>query len=406
MKKCTLSVSILALSMLSSVALASEDASPSLDAAVAKVIAAYQTTSAMTVDTTLTLKLDTEKINETFSTRFDAEGGLEITTPNFTFVADDGYVFVTISGLDNVVLRRPIGEGPAKTMASIFGTDEVVPWDVALRLQKAPADWISRMTFGLMPECSFTSVESGTMPGSDMPTTVLEITSSRGSGRLYTDPTSGVIHSLVASITNPSGPEELKTQLDIRIDTTLPSSLTPEITFDPKGRKIVESIEDMLPKEPEQAPALGVAPDFTAAQLDGLDVTLSSLRGRIVVLDFWATWCGPCRKGLPLVQEFADWAKEHHPDDIVVYAVNVWERGSTQSVIVQRVKDYWSQNDFTMPTLIAYGNMLTNNYKISSIPVTVVIDRGGDIAAMHRGYSSSLLDVLKAEAKRLVATEQ
>ncbi|MCH2149164.1 MAG: hypothetical protein MK095_06995, partial [Phycisphaerales bacterium] len=200
MLKCMLFLFVLA--MWPSGVLASEDDPSPIDAAVAKVIAAYQAKSAMTVDTTLTLVLDTEKISETFSTRFDSDGDLEVTTPNFNCISDDGYISVTISGLDAVVLRRPVGEGPAKTMAAIFRTDEVVPWDVALRFQKTPGDWISRMTFGLMPDSSFTGVSTGVMPGDDAPAMVLEITSSRGAGQLYVDPDSGLVHALVALISN------------------------------------------------------------------------------------------------------------------------------------------------------------------------------------------------------------
>ena len=106
--------------------------------------------------------------------------------------------------------------------------------------------------------------------------------------------------------------------------------------------------------------------------------------------------------GLPLVQKFADWAGEHHADDIVVYAVNVWERGSSQSAIDQMVEAFWTKNKFTMPTLISYSRKITQDYGVTGIPVTVMIDRDGKVAKQHRGYSPALFDQLKAEAETLL----
>ena len=67
----------------------------------------------------------------------------------------------------------------------------------------------------------------------------------------------------------------------------------------------------------------------------------------------WATWCGPCRKGLPLVQKFADWAKDK--DDVVVYAVNVWERGEDEAAIIEKIDAFWTKEKFTMPTLMSFA---------------------------------------------------
>ena len=82
--------------------------------------------------------------------------------------------------------------------------------------------------------------------------------------------------------------------------------------------------------------------------------------------------------------------------------MNVWERGNSQSAIDQMVESFWEKNKFTMPTLISYSRKITEDYRVSGIPVTVVIDQDGKIAVQHRGYSPALFDDLKSEAQKLL----
>ena len=81
-----------------------------------------------------------------------------------------------------------------------------------------------------------------------------------------------------------------------------------------------------LGQQPPQPVKVGeTAPTFTLATLNGEEISLADLKGQIVVLDFWATWCGPCRKGLPEVQKVVDWiAAEKLP--VKVFAVDVMGR--------------------------------------------------------------------------------
>ena len=370
-----------------------------------KVTDAYTAKQAMVVQSAVSIELSGQKNQEEVTTRFAADGDVEIIAPNFTVVAQDGYFYMTIRGVDGFYLRRPLGDGVAKTMADVFMTEDVVPCVLQVRAGGEISSWVPQMTFGLFPEPTITGLttEEHDIDGVKTTMDVIEMTSARGAGILWIAQATGLIHSMQAAVSSATGPKELQATLKVSIETDTMDALKPAITFDPGTRTMVESIEDMLPKQPEAA-ASNIAPDFTLPQLDGPEVTLSSLRGKIVVLDFWATWCGPCKRGLPLVQQFADWAGEHHADDIVVYAVNVWERGSSQSAIDQMIEAFWERNKFTMPTLISYSRKITQDYGVSGIPVTVMIDREGKIAKQHRGYSPALFDQLKAEAETLLAT--
>jgi thiol-disulfide isomerase/thioredoxin len=118
-----------------------------------------------------------------------------------------------------------------------------------------------------------------------------------------------------------------------------------------------------LPKE---------APGFVLQDLDGEPVALDSFKGRPVVLNFWATWCGPCRTEIPSFVEFA----EENPD-IVVLGVAV--DGSSSEL-----KAAAKQLGITYPVLLATQEIKTA-YGVSTLPTTVVIDPEGEVSTAHTG---------------------
>ncbi|MBI5060181.1 redoxin domain-containing protein [candidate division KSB1 bacterium] len=135
------------------------------------------------------------------------------------------------------------------------------------------------------------------------------------------------------------------------------------------------------------------APDFTVNGLDGKDVKLSSLRGKVVILDFWATWCGPCRKTMPLLDKFYS---ESRPAGVEVFGVNVWERGGTGGV-----KPFVEERGIHFPILLGTDE-IARNYGVQGIPTLVVIDKNGKIAYRHVGYDPSLGESLEWQTKELL----
>ena len=131
---------------------------------------------------------------------------------------------------------------------------------------------------------------------------------------------------------------------------------------------------------PEAAFEVGnEAPDFTAARLSGDEIALSSLRGNVVVLDFWATWCGPCVRALPEVQKIAN---EFESQGVIVLGVNQ-DQGANA---LQLVKDFVSKNEITIDHFLDSRNTIGNLYKVSAIPTTVIIDANGIVRTYEVGF--------------------
>jgi thiol-disulfide isomerase/thioredoxin len=123
-----------------------------------------------------------------------------------------------------------------------------------------------------------------------------------------------------------------------------------------------------------------VAPlDYSLKDMDGFDVSLASFKGKVILINFWATWCGPCKAEIPdLVQ-----LQAQYPDDLVVLGVSVDDTAS-------QMRPYADQYGMNYPVLVANGR---DDFKdaygpLWGIPVSVIIDRDGFIRIRHAGLGT------------------
>ncbi len=122
-----------------------------------------------------------------------------------------------------------------------------------------------------------------------------------------------------------------------------------------------------------------VAPDFTLQALDGSTFRLSEQRGKPVVLNFWATWCGPCQNELPAIQK----AAEHFGDDVVFAGVDQGEKAE----VVQSFADKLGLT-FTIP--MDADGAIGYNYGVQGLPTTFFIDRNGVVQSLWMGEMNSV----------------
>ncbi|MDR1196147.1 MAG: TlpA family protein disulfide reductase [Endomicrobium sp.] len=122
------------------------------------------------------------------------------------------------------------------------------------------------------------------------------------------------------------------------------------------------------------------APDFTLLSIKGNAVSLSDLKGKVVFLDFWASWCPPCRDSIPAIKEM--YREYLGNTDVVILGINSGED-------VQTVKVFMA--DMRMPYTVLYGTPdINKNYKVKGIPAFFVIDKNGKIAKKFIGYGQGM----------------
>jgi peroxiredoxin len=173
------------------------------------------------------------------------------------------------------------------------------------------------------------------------------------------------------------------------------ASAEPPITFNAGSRSVVNNLTELASKRL----ALGSpAPDFALETLDGKKIALRELRGSVVLLDFWATWCVPCWKALKETQSIADWAAtEKLP--VKVFAVNTLEKGSDVGEKSKRVQAFWRSQGFVMPTLFDSNSEMFKAYASPGLPSMVLISQTGTILRYHEGLFPEMEKTLKRELR-------
>lgn len=148
------------------------------------------------------------------------------------------------------------------------------------------------------------------------------------------------------------------------------------------------------PAEPALLPVGSPAPDFTLPSPTGKPVTLSGLKGQVVLIDFWATWCGPCMMAMPHIQALH---KELGGKGLKVLSVNTSDTRPAMTKFLKTHKEYTT----TMLFDGASPSVSSAKYKVSGIPTVYLIDKDGNVAASFVGYDPDGETAIKAALAKL-----
>lgn len=118
------------------------------------------------------------------------------------------------------------------------------------------------------------------------------------------------------------------------------------------------------------------APQFNLASRDGKDVSLTQYHGQVVMINFWASWCGPCRQEMPLLESIY---KKYNKLGFTLLGVNV-EPDS------KAAEDWLKATPVSFPILFDKDSKVSKLYDVAGMPSTVIIDRAGKVRVLHRGY--------------------
>ena len=130
------------------------------------------------------------------------------------------------------------------------------------------------------------------------------------------------------------------------------------------------------------------APDFVLNDLDGRPVRLSDLKGKVVLIEFWATWCPPCTMAIP---ELNALQRKYMDRDFVILSISTDEDIST-------VRSYVEENDVLFPVLFDDKNV-NSSYGVYTIPTVVIIDENGIVLKNHMGFAPGIFEELLKDVR-------
>jgi peroxiredoxin len=134
------------------------------------------------------------------------------------------------------------------------------------------------------------------------------------------------------------------------------------------------------------------APDFTLKSDSGDNLKLSELRGEVVLINFWASWCGPCRQEMPILSELHD---RYKAMGFTVLGVNV-EEDTTEA------RKLLKEMPVSFPVLFDNDSSVSRQYNVAAMPSTVLVDRDGNMRYLHKGYRPGLEETYIEQLRNLI----
>jgi peroxiredoxin len=134
------------------------------------------------------------------------------------------------------------------------------------------------------------------------------------------------------------------------------------------------------------------APAFQLNSNGGKPISLASLKGQVVLVNFWATWCGPCRKEMPILEQLN---KQYGRRGVTLIGVNVEPDASA-------VTDWLRSTPVSFPILFDVEGKVSSLYQVEGMPNTVILDRKGTVRYIHRGYQAGAENEYQDQIRALI----
>ncbi len=303
-------------------------------------------------------------------------------------VVSDGETTWMYSSLSNEYTKKSAGIGPGGMMDAM-GIGDMAPNLGDIRLSQKTTGEESVTIDGAKHDCWVVSTDIGSM---DLPGAAKGGKITGGKVTAWIDKKLGI--DLQNDTTMKVAMDAITTEMhirsvkkDIQIDGPIADSV---FTFTPpEGAKEVEKLA-LFGGVGSTPDLVGqTAADFTLQSLDGKPYRLSEMKGKPVLLDFWATWCGPCRKSMPAVEKVT---KDYKDQGLVVLGINAAEERDS-------VVEFLKKMPMAYPGVLSGDSSVLKDYQVGALPTFVLIGGDGKIVAYETGFGGDeMLAAMLAKA--------
>ena len=371
-------------------------------AALERCAAAYRSAATLVDRARIRMRLPEGEQDDALDLDFGGDGQFRITSAGIRLCCHGGKVCFVPDNPEDRYLTRDVVTNGNEALAGMLGRFNLPVPDLAFRHPLPGGRAVDAFAgCGAGPDASVTGYRE------DGGRQHVLVSGNRCTIVASIDPSTSFVRSVEAVLSPDGLPDEVRVGMHVTMD---PQVSAPKLgcADDIGARRGVTTLEEMFStaKAADAPTAAGpkpgsAAPVASLADLDGKQVDLAALRGKVIVLDFWASWCGPCRRGLPLLQQYADEVKGDAR--VAVFAVNVWEQGSPEEVVA-KVRDASAKLKLSLPVLLDRDGALIGKYGFQGIPATVVIAPDGSLVATHMGFSQDLASTLRADVAKALGT--
>jgi thiol-disulfide isomerase/thioredoxin len=312
----------------------------------------------------------------------------------FRATAVGGKLTLTKTGADSTYASAPYS-GDLRRSLDALGGDRVSlfePPPVAMRLGKSVDDCIDSFRFHQLGPLRVTRAGRESS-NSGQSWDEIEMLAENGSVRARFDPGSHLLASVDLTFTPRDAPPNVVVRVSGEFAPQAVNDAASLVAFDPGSRRAVEGMAQL---DATSLPTGVPLSAFTLKTLEGQPLSSSALRGRVVVVDFWASWCAPCWTTLSEVQALADWAKAGK-QPVTVLTINTLERFSTEAERRSKVAALVRARRLTVPVLIDEDNKVFESFGSPGLPSTVVISPDGQIRRYHQGLEPGLEATLRSD---------